>query len=59
MLGIDRGVLPYWGCRGGGGGGGEGSLNLASSFDAKFGVRAPNKRKTWEVLVPQMAKIGM
>ena len=31
-------------------------LDLASSLKAKFGVRWPNKRKTWEVLVTQEAE---
>ena len=30
-----------------------GGLDLASTLEAKFGVRAPNKRKMWEVLVPK------
>ena len=42
----------------GGRGGEVGGLDLASSMEAKFGVKSPNKRKTWEVLVPQEAKLG-
>ena len=37
--------------------GGQGGLDLASTLETKFGVRSPNKRKTFEVLVPQEAKI--
>ena len=33
-------------------------LDLASSLDAKLGVRSRNKRKTWGGLVPQEAKSG-
>ena len=33
-------------------------MDLASSLEAKFGVRSPNQRKTWGGLVPQEAKGG-
>ena len=51
------GVLPYWEIGGGGGG-----LDLTSSLEAKFGARSDQvhqiRGKTWEVLLPQDAKVG-
>ena len=43
-------------------GGGGGGLDLASSLEAKFGVRSNQVHqisgKVWEVLSPQDAKVG-
>ena len=53
-------ILPYQEV--GGGGGGGGSLDLTSSLEAKFGARSGQvhqiRRKVWEVLLPQNAKVG-
>ena len=51
-----QGVLPYQEVGGGGGG-----LDLTSSLEAKFGARFGQvhriEGKTWEVLLPQDAKV--
>ena len=47
---------------GGRGGGGGGGLDLTSSLEAKFGARSGQvhqiRGKTWEILLPQDAKVG-
>ena len=52
-----RGVLPNKEVGGGGGG-----LDLTSSLEAKFGARSGQvhqiRRKTWEVMSSQDAKVG-
>ena len=52
-----RGVLSYQEVGGGGGG-----LDLTSSLEAKFGARSGQghqlRGKTWEVLLPEDAKVG-
>ena len=42
--------------------GGRGRLDLTSSLEAKFGTRSGQvhqiRGKTWEILLPQDAKVG-